>query len=99
MTDQLAKWKEAYPEAYAKTIQGIPAGRFGDPEKGHRPYLCLPLLRGCQVHLRRDHHHAGRQRPASVAIISMLTPGIRQTADAGGFWSSEEGTNCSFSLS
>jgi NAD(P)-dependent dehydrogenase (short-subunit alcohol dehydrogenase family) len=33
MTDQLAKWKEAYPEAYAKTIQGIPAGRFGDPEK------------------------------------------------------------------
>lgn len=33
MTDQLAKWKEDYPEAYAKTIQGIPAGRFGDPEK------------------------------------------------------------------
>ncbi len=33
MTDQLAQWKVAYPEAYAKTIQGIPAGRFGDPEK------------------------------------------------------------------
>ena len=33
MTDQLAAWKEAYPEAYAKTVQGIPAGRFGDPEK------------------------------------------------------------------
>lgn len=33
MTDQLARWKEAYPEAYNKTIQGIPAGRFGDPEK------------------------------------------------------------------
>ena len=33
MTDQLAQWKEAYPEAYAKTVQGIPAGRFGDPEK------------------------------------------------------------------
>ena len=33
MTDQLAKWKEAYPDAYAKTVQGIPAGRFGDPEK------------------------------------------------------------------
>lgn len=33
MTDQLARWKEAYPEAYAKTISGIPAGRFGDPEK------------------------------------------------------------------
>lgn len=32
MTDQLAQWKEAYPEAYAKTVQGIPAGRFGDPE-------------------------------------------------------------------
>lgn len=33
MTDQLAQWKEAYPEAYAKTISGIPAGRFGDSEK------------------------------------------------------------------
>lgn len=33
MTDQLAQWKEAYPEAYSKTVQGIPAGRFGDPEK------------------------------------------------------------------
>lgn len=33
MTEQLAQWKEAYPEAYAKTVQGIPAGRFGDPEK------------------------------------------------------------------
>ena len=33
MTAQLAHWKEAYPEAYAKTVQGIPAGRFGDPEK------------------------------------------------------------------
>lgn len=32
MTDQLAAWKEAYPEAYQQTIQGIPAGRFGDPE-------------------------------------------------------------------
>lgn len=33
MTAQLAQWKEAYPDAYAKTVQGIPAGRFGDPEK------------------------------------------------------------------
>lgn len=33
MTDQLAQWKEVYPDAYAKTVQGIPAGRFGDPEK------------------------------------------------------------------
>ena len=33
MTAQLAQWKEAYPEAYAKTVQGLPAGRFGDPEK------------------------------------------------------------------
>ena len=32
MTAQLAAWKEEYPEAYNKTIQGIPAGRFGDPE-------------------------------------------------------------------
>ena len=33
MTDQLAQWKETYPEAYARTVQSIPAGRFGDPEK------------------------------------------------------------------
>ena len=33
MSEQLAQWKEAYPEAYAKTVQSIPAGRFGDPEK------------------------------------------------------------------
>ena len=32
MTSQLAKWKEEYPEAYAKQIGGIPAGRFGDAE-------------------------------------------------------------------
>lgn len=33
MTDGLKKWKEEYPETYAQTIKGIPAGRFGDPEK------------------------------------------------------------------
>lgn len=33
MTDQLKAWKEAYPEAYAKNIAGIPMGRFGDPEQ------------------------------------------------------------------
>lgn len=33
MTDKLAAWKEEYPEVYAKTIQGIPLGRFGDAEK------------------------------------------------------------------
>ena len=32
MTTALAQWKEGYPEAYARTIQGIPMGRFGDPE-------------------------------------------------------------------
>lgn len=32
MTSQLAAWREEYPEAYEKTIQGIPAGRFGDAE-------------------------------------------------------------------
>lgn len=32
MTSKLAAWKEEYPEAYEKTIQGIPAGRFGDAE-------------------------------------------------------------------
>lgn len=33
MTESLEKWKEEYPELYAKTIQGIPKGRFADPEK------------------------------------------------------------------
>ncbi len=32
-TESLAKWKEEYPELYEKTIQGIPMGRFADPEK------------------------------------------------------------------
>ncbi len=32
MTSQLAAWKEEYPEMYAQTLQGIPAGRFGDAE-------------------------------------------------------------------
>lgn len=33
MTESLAKWKEEYPELYNRTIQGIPMGRFADPEK------------------------------------------------------------------
>lgn len=33
MTESLAKWKEEYPELYARTIQSIPMGRFADPEK------------------------------------------------------------------
>ncbi len=33
MTSQLASWKEEYPEAYNKTIQGIPMGRFGDAKE------------------------------------------------------------------
>ena len=33
MTDALCQWKEAYPDVYEKTIQGIPLGRFGDAEK------------------------------------------------------------------
>ncbi len=33
MTEQLKKWKEEYPEAYNKTLQGIPMNRFGDAKK------------------------------------------------------------------
>ena len=33
MTEELRKWKEEFPEAYNKTIQGIPMGRFGDAKK------------------------------------------------------------------
>lgn len=31
MTESLIEWKEAYPELFQKTIQGIPLGRFADP--------------------------------------------------------------------
>ena len=31
MTESLKEWKEAYPDLYEKTIQGIPLGRFADP--------------------------------------------------------------------
>jgi NAD(P)-dependent dehydrogenase (short-subunit alcohol dehydrogenase family) len=33
MTESLEQWKGAYPELFEKTIQGIPLGRFADPEK------------------------------------------------------------------
>ena len=33
MTDALKKWRAEYPAVYEQTIKGIPAGRFGDPEK------------------------------------------------------------------
>lgn len=32
MTESLEEWKAGYPELFAKTIQGIPLGRFADPE-------------------------------------------------------------------
>ncbi|MBO5460059.1 MAG: SDR family oxidoreductase [Lachnospira sp.] len=32
MTESLEQWKEAYPDLFEKTIQGIPLGRFADPE-------------------------------------------------------------------
>lgn len=31
MTESLQEWKQNYPELFAKTIQGIPLGRFADP--------------------------------------------------------------------
>lgn len=33
MTPALEQWRQAYPELYEKTIQGIPLQRFGDAEK------------------------------------------------------------------
>ena len=33
MTESLQEWKENYPELFAKTIQGIPLGRFADPKE------------------------------------------------------------------
>lgn len=32
MTESLMEWKENYPDLFAKTIQGIPLGRFADPK-------------------------------------------------------------------
>ena len=31
MTESLQEWEENYPDLFAKTIQGIPLGRFADP--------------------------------------------------------------------
>lgn len=32
MTESLMEWRENYPDLFAKTIQGIPLGRFADPK-------------------------------------------------------------------
>lgn len=32
MTESLMDWRENYPDLFAKTIQGIPLGRFADPK-------------------------------------------------------------------
>ena len=32
MTESLREWRENYPDLFAKTIQGIPLGRFADPK-------------------------------------------------------------------
>lgn len=32
MTESLMEWRENYPELFAKTVQGIPLGRFADPK-------------------------------------------------------------------
>ena len=42
MTPKLEAWREAYPEAYEKTIKDIPMGRMADPE-GDIGALCVFL--------------------------------------------------------
>jgi NAD(P)-dependent dehydrogenase (short-subunit alcohol dehydrogenase family) len=37
MTEQLAAWKEKFPDTFAATIKGIPLGRFGDPKTDIAP--------------------------------------------------------------
>ena len=32
LTESLMEWRENYPDLFAKTIQGIPLGRFADPK-------------------------------------------------------------------
>lgn len=39
MTEQLAAWKEEYPDTFAATIKGIPLGRFGDPKTDMASYV------------------------------------------------------------
>lgn len=37
MTEQLAAWKEEYPDTFAQTIKTIPLNRFGDPQNDIAP--------------------------------------------------------------
>ncbi|MFR3272724.1 MAG: SDR family NAD(P)-dependent oxidoreductase [Slackia sp.] len=64
MTSQLAKWKEEYPEAYAKQIGGIPQVVSAMPKaiSDVRPSSVLEDV----LYFRRDHHHAGRKRLEAV---------------------------------
>lgn len=66
MTESLEQWRDAYPDLFAKTIQGIPLGRFADPEKDIGR-VCVFLASDDAVLCHgRNHHAPGRQRSASV---------------------------------
>lgn len=42
MTESLMEWRDNYPDLFAKTIQGIPLGRFADPKDDiGRVAVCL----------------------------------------------------------
>lgn len=41
LTQGVAKWKKDFPDMYETTRQGIPLGRFGDPEKDVAPVVAF----------------------------------------------------------
>lgn len=84
MTEQLAAWKEAYPDTFAATIKGIPLGRFGDPKTDIGRRGRIPRERFVGLRFRRNHHRPGRQRPASVGLAEgTVRSGSRAQDDRG----------------
>jgi NAD(P)-dependent dehydrogenase (short-subunit alcohol dehydrogenase family) len=43
LTQGVAKWKEHYPDQYKESIDQVPLGRFGDPEKDVAPIVAFLL--------------------------------------------------------
>lgn len=41
LTEGVAKWKEAFPEMYQKSLSHIPLGRFGDPQEDVAPLVAF----------------------------------------------------------
>lgn len=66
MTESLEQWRDAYPDLFAKTIQGDSAGALCRSGEGYRPRLRVPRVGRRVLCHGRNHHAPGRQRSASV---------------------------------